>query len=62
MKQSNYRILLTDFEKRIILNALVAARNNQIKNGKEYDCLDELIIKICESKEKRFIGKSNETR
>ena len=62
MKQPIYQIHLTDLERRLVLNALVEVRNSQIEKGKGYECLNDLIVKICQSKEKRFIGKSNETR
>lgn len=62
MKQPIYQIHLTDFERNIVLNALVELRNSQIKKEKEYECLNELISKIWQTKEKRFLGKFYEAR
>lgn len=62
MKSSTYLIYVDDIEQRILLNALMQLRNNQIKEGKSHDCLNELIIKICEASEKSPKGKLHAQR
>lgn len=49
MKQEYVVIKVSDLERRIIVNGLVKLKENQIKEDKNYDFLDQLITKICQS-------------
>lgn len=46
-------IKVSDLERRIIINGLVKLKEIQIKEDKNYDFLDQLITKICESPVKK---------
>ena len=58
MKQEYVVIKVSDLERRIIVNGLVKLKENQIKEDKNYDFLDQLITKICQSpiKKKFYVG------
>lgn len=49
MEQEYVVIKVSDLERRIIVNGLVKLKENQIKEDKNYDFLDQLITKICQS-------------
>ena len=49
MEQEYVIIKVSDLERRIIINGLVKLKENQIKEDKNYDFLDQLITKICQS-------------
>lgn len=49
MEQEYVVIKVSDLERRIIINGLVKLKENQIKEDKNYDFLDQLIAKICQS-------------
>ena len=54
MRDKKYYIALDDFERRVIVNCLNEMRNNLIANGKYTDALDEVILKVIHSKQKRL--------
>ena len=49
MKHDYVSIKVTDLERRIIINGLIKLKEIQIKEDKNYDFLDNLITRICES-------------
>ena len=49
MKELSYNLVVTDLEKRILIQGLTLLKNNQIKNNKKYDFIDDLIIKTCDA-------------
>lgn len=53
MKIPKYHLYLTDDEYRLVLQSLVALKNNLIREGRYTDAVDELIIKISKAKKKR---------
>lgn len=54
MRDKKYFIVLDDFERRMIVNCLNVMRNSLITNGKYTDDIDEVILKICKFKTKKF--------
>ena len=54
MRDRKYYIALDDFERRVIVNCLNAMRNNLIANGKYTDALDEVLLKVIHSKQKKL--------
>ena len=54
MRDKKYYIALDDFERRVIVNCLNEMRNNLIANGKYTDALDEVILMVIHSKQKRL--------
>ena len=54
MRDKRYFIVLDDFERRMIVNCLNVMRNSLITNGRYTDDIDEVILKICKSKTKKF--------
>ena len=54
MKDKKYYITLDDFERRVVVNCLNEMRNNLISNGKYTDAVDEVLLKIINSKQKKF--------
>ena len=53
MKIPKCHLYLTDDEYRLVLQSLVALKNNLIREGRYTDAVDELIIKISKAKKKR---------
>ena len=53
MKHDYVSIKVTDLERRIIINGLIKLKEIQIKEDKNYDFLDNLITRICESQIKK---------
>ena len=54
MKEKKYYIALDDFERRVIVNCMNEMRNTLIDNGKCTDALDEVLLKIIRSKQKKL--------
>ena len=54
MKEKKYCIALDDFERRVVVNCMNEMRNSLIKNGKCTDDLDEVMLKIIRSKQKKL--------
>ncbi len=54
MKEKKYYIALDDFERRVVVNCMNEMRNSLIENGKCTDMLDEVLLKIIRSKQKKF--------
>ena len=54
MKEKKYYIALDDFECRVVVNCLNEMRNKLIAEGKYTDALDEVILKVIHSKQKRL--------
>lgn len=54
MKEKKYYIALDDFERRVVVNCMNEMRNSLIENGKCTDALDEVLVKIIRSKQKKL--------
>ena len=54
MKEKKYYIALDDFERRVVVNCMNEMRNCLIENGKGIEALDEVLLKIIRSKQKKF--------
>ena len=54
MKEKKYYIVLEDFDCRVVVNCMNEMRNSLIENGKCTDALDEVLLKIIRSKQKKF--------
>lgn len=54
MKEKKYYIALDDFERRVVVNCMNEMRNTLIENGKCTDALDEVMLKIIRSKQKKL--------
>ncbi len=54
MKEKKYYIALDDFERRVVVNCMNEMRNALIENGKCTDTLDEVMLKIIRSKQKKL--------
>ena len=54
MKEKKYYIALDDFERRVVVNYMNEMRNSLIENGKCTDALDEVLVKIIRSKQKKL--------
>lgn len=52
MKEKKYRICLTEFERGVLLNSLMEMRNGLIRNGKDAEPVNELILKIINAPKK----------
>lgn len=48
-KEEQYAIKVTDMERRILIKALTLLKEKQIKEDKNYDFIDDLIIKSCDA-------------
>lgn len=48
--KERYSIVVDDLERRIIVQALSDLKDKQKSEGKEYEFLDNLIIKTCDAK------------
>ena len=46
-KEEQFAIKVTDMERRILIKALTLLKEKQIKEDKNYDFIDDLIIKSC---------------
>lgn len=54
MKEKKYYIALDDFERRVVVNCMNEMRNKLIGDGKYTDALDEVLLKIIRSKQKKL--------
>ena len=54
MRDKEFYIALDDFERRVVINCINEMRNTLIANGKYTDALDEVLLKIIHSKQKKF--------
>ena len=54
MKEKKYYIALDDFERRVVVNCMNEMRNKLIADGKYTDALDEVLLKIIRSKQKKL--------
>ncbi len=48
-KEEQFTIKVTDMERRILIKALTLLKEKQIKEDKNYDFIDNLIIKSCDA-------------
>ena len=54
MRDQKYYIALDDFERRVVVKCMNEIRNSLIEDGKCTDVLDEVLMKIARSKQKKF--------
>ncbi len=54
MKEKKYYIALDDFERRVVVNCMNEMRNTLIANEKHTDALDEVLLKVIHSKQKKL--------
>ena len=54
MKEKKYYIALDDFERRVVVNCMNEMRNKLIADGMYTDALDEVLLKIIRSKQKKL--------
>ena len=54
MKEKKFYIVLDDFERRVVVNCMNEMRNSLIEDGKCTDTLDEVLLKIIRSKQKKL--------
>ncbi len=54
MNDKKYYIALDDFERRVVVNCMNKMRNSLIEDGKCTETLDEVLLKIIRSKQKKF--------
>ena len=54
MKDKKYYITLDDFERRVVVNCMNEMRSSLIGAGKCTDTLDEVMLKIIRSKQKKL--------
>ena len=54
MKEKKYYIALDDFERRLVVNCMNEMRNKLIADGKYTDALDEVLLKVIHSKQKKL--------
>ena len=54
MKEKKFYIVLDDFERRVVGNCMNELRNSLIEDGKCTDALDEVLLKIIRSKQKKL--------
>lgn len=54
MKEQKYFIAFDDFERRVVVNCMNEMRNSLIEDGKCTEALDEVMLKIIRSKQKKF--------
>lgn len=55
MKSKKYQIRLDEFERGVLLNSLMEMRNGLIREGKDIEPVNELILKIINSPKKTFL-------
>ena len=48
-KEEQFAIKVTDMERRILIKALTLLKEKQIKEDRNYDFIDDLIIKSCDA-------------
>ena len=54
MKEKKYYITLDDFERRVVVNCMNEMRNSLIEAGKCTDTLDDVMLKVIRSKQKKL--------
>ena len=54
MKEKKYYIALDDFERRVVVNCMNEMRYTLIADGKYTDALDEVLLKVIHSKQKKL--------
>ena len=54
MKEKKYYIALDEFERRVVINCMNEMRNTLIADGKHTDALDEVLLKVIHSKQKKL--------
>ena len=54
MKEKKYYIALDDFERRVVVNCMNEMRYKLIADGKYTDALDEVLLKVIHSKQKKL--------
>ena len=54
MKEKKYYIAFDDFERRVVVNCMNEMRNKLIADGKYTDDLDEVLLKVIHSKQKKI--------
>ena len=54
MKEKKFYIVLDDFERRVVVNCMNEMRNSLIEDGNCTDALDEVLLKIIRSKQKKL--------
>ena len=54
MKEKKYYIVLDDFERRVVVNCMNEMRNSLIENGECTDTLDDVMLKVIRSKQKKL--------
>ena len=54
MRDKKYYIALDDFERRVVVNCMNEIRNSLIEAGKCTDTLDEVMLKVIRSKQKKL--------
>ncbi len=54
MKEKKFYIVLDDFERRVIVNCMNEMRNKLIADGKYTDALDEVLLKVIRSEQKKL--------
>ena len=54
MKEKKYYIALDDFERRVVVNCMNEMRYKLIADGKYTDALDDVLLKVINSKQKKL--------
>lgn len=54
MKEKKYYIALDEFERRVVVNCMNEMRNTLSANGKHTDALEEVLLKVIHSKQKKL--------
>ena len=54
MKEKKYYITLDDFERRVVVNCMNEMRKSLVEAGKCTDTLDEVMLKVIRSKQKKL--------
>lgn len=54
MKEKKYYIALDDFERRVVVNCMNEMCNTLITKGKHTNALDEVLLKVIHSKQKKL--------
>ena len=54
MQNKKYYIALDDFERRVVVKCMNEMRNSLIEDSKCTDALDEVLLKVIRSKQKKF--------
>ena len=54
IREKKYYIALDDFERRVVVNCMNEMRNKLIADGKYTDALDEVLLKVIHSKQKKL--------